>query len=666
MNSRFVRGVVIGATALVALTLTTPIVAFGTGKPSRTRIENAPAWTARAARVGAIPAAQRLQLTAALALRDGAGAEALAAAVSDPSSPQYGRYLTAAAWRSRFAPTDVDVATVTSWLRSQGFSIGAIPLNHRFISFSGTSVQAEKAFATDLQVYRKNGQVVSAPASSASIPVTLAGIVVGIGGLDTSNLQSPARVGGPKPLQSTAPATTSAARPTEVLPPPPLVFKNGTPCSAYYGQKAASSFPQVLADPLTYAPCGYKPAQVRGAYGIDQALGAGYDGRGTTVAVVDAYASQTIVADGQTYAKRNDRQHPLRRYQFSQILPTTYTNVDLCGAGGWYGEETLDTEAVHTMAPAANILYVGAQSCLDPDLNAAVNTVVDNSLAQVITNSYGDVEPTSLADVAEAHQTFIQAAAQGISVLFSSGDNGDEIANTDSRQVDWSASDPFVTAVGGTALAVGQSNNYLFEQGWGTGKSILTNGQWVPPSPAYLYGGGGGTSQLFKQPGYQKKVVPVSISHYFGQGAHRAVPDVGMIADPSTGFLVGQSQTFPDGSVRYSEYRIGGTSVSSPMFAGVVAVADQVKGGTLGFLNPKIYSLAGSSAFRDVNHGRAVTDGVVREDFVNGFNATGGLTTSLRTLNQTGTIFTRPGYDDVTGVGSPNGISFLIDMALRR
>jgi subtilase family serine protease len=666
MNSRFLRGVVIGATASVALTLTTPVVAFGTGKPSRTRIENAPAWTARAARVGAIPAAQQLQLTAALALRDAAGAEALAAAVSDPSSPQHGRYLTAAAWRSRFAPTYVDVATVTTWLRSQGFSIGAIPLNHRFISFSGTSVQAERAFATDLQVYRKNGQVVSAPASSASIPAALAGIVVGIGGLDTSNLQSPARVGGPKPLQSTAPATTSAARPTAVLPPPPLVFKNGTPCSAYYGQKAASSFPQVLSDPLTYAPCGYKPAQVRGAYGIDQALAAGYDGRGTTVAVVDAYASPTIVADGQTYAKRNDRQHPLRSYQFSQILPATYTDVDLCGAGSWYGEESLDVEATHAMAPAANILYVGAQSCNDPDLDAAVNTVVDNSLAQVITNSYGRAgEPTSLADVAEEHQTFIQAAAQGISVLFSSGDNGDE-TTTGTRQVDYEASDPFVTAVGGTALAVGQSNNYLFEQGWGTGKSILTNGHWVPPSPASLYGGGGGTSHLFKQPSYQKRVVPVSISNYFGQGAHRAVPDVGMIADPNTGFLFGQSQTFPDGSVRYSEYRIGGTSVSSPMFAGVVAVADQVKGGTLGFLNPKIYSLAGSSAFRDVNHGRAVTDGVVRVDFVNGFNATGGLITSLRTLNQTGTIFTRPGYDDVTGVGSPNGISFLIDMALRR
>jgi subtilase family serine protease len=490
------------------------------------------------------------------------------------------------------------------------------------------------------------------------------GTVVGIGGLDSSNRQSPSHVGAPESTTRVASAATAPAKPTTVLPPPPPVFKNARPCSAYFGQKAASSFPQVLADPLTYAPCGYKPAQLRGAYGIDQSVQAGYDGRGATVAVVDAYASSTILGDAQTYAKRNDPAHPLRAYQFSQSLPASYTLINECDASSWYGEETLDVQAVHAMAPAANILYIGATSCDNPDINAAVNTVVDNSLAQVVTNSYGSVgEPTSLADVAGEHQTFIQAAAQGISVLFSSGDFGDEIANYGSRQVDYEASDPFVTAVGGTALAVGQNNNYLFEQGWGTGKSTLTNGSWAPVSPSYTSGGGGGTSQLFRQPRYQKKVVPTSISNYFGQGPHRAVPDVAMVGDPNTGFLVGQSQSLPNGSVRYSEYRIGGTSVSSPLFAGVVAVADQVKGGSLGFLNPKIYSLSGTSAFRDVNHGRAVTDGVVRVDFVNGYSAADGLVTSLRTFNQTGTIFTRPGYDDVTGLGSPNGLSFLASMA---
>ncbi len=376
--------------------------------------------------------------------------------------------------------------------------------------------------------------------------------------------------------------------------------------------------------------------------------------------MVDAYASPTILQDAQDYATKNDPTHPLKSYQFAQSLPTRYTHVNACGGNGWYGEETLDVEAVHATAPGANILYVGGTSCLDSDLDAAVNTVVDNNLAQVITNSYGDLgEPTSVGAVAEVHQTALQAAAQGISLLFSSGDEGDDVAATGTRQTDYPASDPMVTAVGGTSLNVTRSGGYGWEQGWGTGKASLSNGAWSPLPPSWIYGGGGGTSTLFQQPAYQQGVVPTSISDYFGNGPMRAVPDVSMVGDPSTGFLVGERQTFPNGTVKYSEYRIGGTSLSSPLFAGVVADGVQAAGHKLGFLNPWLYRKSGSRAFRDVNHGSAVTDAVVRVDFVNGVNAKDGTVTSLRTINQTGTIFTRPGYDDVTGVGSPNGWAFI-------
>ncbi|MGZ4782230.1 MAG: S53 family peptidase [Oryzihumus sp.] len=662
MAFRYRRGVVLGSTTCLTLALATPGLAHA--DTSRHTVEAAPSWTAHARPVGQTPSTARQTFTAVLGLRDEAGAEALAGAVSDPSSAQYGQYLSAAEWRSRFAPTQASVDTVTGWLRSNGFAVTDVPANHRFVSFTGTTAQAEQAFATDLKEYDKQGSTVSANATSASVPAALSGLVVGIGGLDASARRTPDHAGGPEATRRHTAARATAAQPGDVLPPPDPVFHNAGPCSGYYGEKPATDVPQILADPLTYAPCGYTPTQLRGAYGVDGALKQGYDGRGATVAVVDAYASPYILGDAQTYAKRHDPSHPLRGYQLSQSTPASYSYVDECGASGWYGEETLDVEAVHATAPQADILYVGASSCQNSDLNAAVNTVVDNSLAQVVTNSYGSAgEPTSRADVAEEHQTFLQAAAQGISMLFSSGDSGDEVANTGSRQVDYEASDPFVTAVGGTALAVTRTNGYGFEQGWGTGKSTLTNGSWVPNPPAYLYGGGGGTSHLFKQPGYQKGVVPESIANYFGEGPHRAVPDVAMLGDPNTGMLVGQSQTFPDGSVKYDEYRIGGTSLASPLFAGLVAVGDQVKGGSLGFLNPTLYRLAGTSAFRDVNHGQAVTDGVVRVDYVNGFDGADGTRTSLRTLNQTGTIYTRKGYDDVTGVGSPNGVNFLAAVA---
>jgi subtilase family serine protease len=128
--------------------------------------------------------------------------------------------------------------------------------------------------------------------------------------------------------------------------------------------------------------------------------------------------------------------------------------------------------------------------------------------------------------------------------------------------------------------------------------------------------------------------------------------------DPGTGMLVGQTQTFPSGSVKYSEYRIGGTSLSSPLFAGVMALADQASGKRHGFTNPLFYSLAGSQTYRDVVS-PSKQFALVRNDFANGVDATDGVGTTLRTFNTTGTIHTRPGYDDVTGLGSPNGQAFL-------
>ena len=651
-------------TSCLALTLATPGLAHAGSSPSRHVLGHAPTWTSRAHHVGRLSGATQQDLSFVLNLRDASGAEALADAVSTPTSAQYGHYLTAAQWRARFAPSDAQVRAVSDWLRSSGFHVVEVPANHRYIRVTASTATTEKALATRLDAFVKDGHDVTAPAAEYSVPETLAGVVAAVGGLDTSQRQVPLHTT-PDTTEQRAGASSSAS--DELLPPPDPVFRNGRPCSSYYGEKLATGVPQLVTNPQPYAPCGYKPAQVRGAYGTQSALSGGLDGKGGTVAIVDAYASAYIAQDAATYARRNDPAHPLGSDQLRQIVPRSFTHAKLCGPSGWYGEETLDVEAVHATAPGAKILYVGARSCLDSDINAAVNTIVDNQLAQVVSNSYGEPDDAVLAaDLVAQHETFLQAAAEGISMVFSSGDDGDEILNTGTRQTDSPASDPKVTAVGGTSLAVTKSNGYGFEQGWGTGKSTLVDGAWTPVPPAYLYGGGGGTSRLYREPDYQKGVVPDQLAGYFGDGTmHRVVPDVAMVGDPNTGFLVGQSQTFPDGSIRYSEYRIGGTSLSSPLFAGVVAVANQVHGSSLGFLNPRLYALAGSSALRDVDHGRRVTDAVVRVDFVNGFDAADGTVTSLRTLNQTGTIFTRPGYDDVTGVGSPHGTAFLTALGAR-
>jgi subtilase family serine protease len=640
-----VRKLLIGiAVGLIGASLVASTASAATGR--RTLAGSIPTWANAANARGAVNSSAWVGFRVYLGLRDQAGAEAVARAVSDPRSSQYGHYLTPAQFRQRFAATQVQVGAVQSWLRSQGFKVGYTPSNNRFVTAEGTVAQASAAFATSFQSYSVKGKVVRSPSRALSLPASLS-FVTGVIGLDDATVFAQ-HVG-------TSPAA-----------PPSPAFVNAPPCSAYWGQILATTVPQAYGATQPYAPCGYTPQQLRGAYGTTGLIADGIDGSGQTVAIVDAYASPTIVQDVNQWS--TNRGIPtLQGGQFRQVVPPGIFNKPQSKAQdpqGWYGEETLDVEAVHAMAPGANIVYVGAPNNYR-DLDALLNHIVDFRLARIVSNSYG--YPTELLPpgfVKPINDTFIQAAAEGIGFYFASGDGGDEIARLGFRSVDWPPASPWVTAVGGTALGVGANNQYLFETGWGTKRSILTNGAWTPTPPGtFLSGGGGGASCLFPQPSYQVGIVPNSISEFSpgrvcGTFKGRAVPDVAMDGEPSTGFLVGQTQTFPDGSVRYSEYRLGGTSLSSPLFAGIMALADQAAGTPHGFANPALYAAAGTSAYHDIVD-PASTIAAVRNDYKVMGDTSSGITTSLRTFNQTGTLHTRPGYDDVTGVGSPNGADFI-------
>ncbi|NIZ91955.1 S53 family peptidase [Kineococcus rubinsiae] len=598
------------------------------------------------------PAATPLSLTLDLRLRDAAGAEALAAAVSDPSSAQHGAFLSPAEYAKRFAATDASVRSVVSYLTSKGVHVTATSPTNRYVSIAVTAAKAESLFGVDLKQYEVDGKVVRANAAEVKLPTQLAPLVGAVQGLTQA------------PVTKSSPA------------PPSPAFVNSGPCSTYFGEKLATTLPTADGQVVPYAPCGYVPSQLRSAYDVQkvQNSSAKIDGRGVTVAIVDAYNSPTILADANTYATRHGDK-PFAKGQFSELKPASYTygygysdpvnGDDPCGESGWYGEETLDVEAVHGLAPGAKVLFSGAASCQDADIDMAVRKVVDGHLASIISNSYGDTgEDLDPASIGAQHATFVQAAIEGIGVYFSSGDNGDETANTGSRQVDYPASDPFVTAVGGTSIGIDKAGKRSFETGWSTGRSALdaTGKNWTPAFPGtYQYGGGGGVSQLFAQPSYQQGVVPASISEYFGGQPGRAVPDVSAIGDPNTGMLVGQTQTFPDGSVKYGEYRIGGTSLASPVVAGIMALGDQIAGRPRGFANYFLYDLAGTSAYHDSASKKLRA--VVRVDFTNGVDASGGTTTTLRSINDKQSIFVRKGYDDVTGVGQPNGTAFLLAAA---
>ena len=657
---------------MVAGSLALSGMSAGAASSSRVTIAGShPSWATAAAKTADATGSDLMQFRVYLNLRDRAGAEANARAVSDPKSAAYRSYLSAAQVKARFAPTDASVAAVKTWLTGQGLSAGYVPANNQFVEATGSISQVEQAFGVDLAIYAVRGQHVRSPSGDLSIPASLAGTISGVVGIDQAfNLMRPDHVGAEygttgasSPSASQAPSLQGAAPAV----PPGDGFRNGRPCSAYAGEKIDTTDPVYgngNMKQLPYAVCGYNPTQLRQAYGTQALVDQGTDGRGTTVAVIDAFASPTILNDAKTYAKRNDPTHPLKGTQFSQLIfPVNHAlqGPDDCDAAGWYGEETLDIEAVHGMAPGAHILYVGGSDCQDVSLDKALNEVVSKSLAQIVSNSYGDLGEDIAADEVAAFQDIaIQAVNQGIGVYFSSGDDGDEVASLGFPSPDFSASSQWVTAVGGTSLGIGATGQKTFETGWETGKSILDGSVWRPRNPgAYVYGSGGGTSRLFPQPWYQAGVVPdsLAVKNQTAGAKGRVVPDISMVGDPTTGMLVGQTQTFPEG-VSYDEYRIGGTSLSSPLFAGVMALADQMLGAPHGFINPTIYqTLAGTSAITDVQH---VKGGAMRVDFINGVDATDGLRTSARTFDFQGlAIQTRPGYDDVTGLGVPNGLAFL-------
>ena len=589
-----------------------------------------PSWATAKALVGHANSSATVGFRLYLGWRNADAAAALASAVSNPRSSSYRQFLTPAQFRSKFAPTASDAAAVQSWLKASGFSISHTPGNRHFVAAEGTIKQIESAFSTTVNIYQASGMKLRAPATDLSVPSSIAKLISGAIGIDESyNFVHPNTV-------------------VDKKAPPTAGFRNAPPLSDYWAEKVSPyAYPAGFTDlgSPTTAPWtvkGYTPAQIKGAYGIS-----GFDGAGQTVAVIDAYASPTILQDVNQWST-NRGLPTMNGGQFRQVVaPGTFRRPQNPSQDpqGWYGEETLDIEAVHGMAPAANIVYVGAPNNYQ-DLDAAMNYVVDRHVAQIVTNSYGfhgEFLPPGFIKPFE--QTLLQGAIEGIGIYFSSGDSGDETSVLGVASPDWPASSPWVTAVGGTSLGVSQANARVLETGWGTSTYACNQTTLACTRTAWLYGSGGGVSQLFAKPSYQASITATG----------RALPDVAAVGDPQTGLLIGQTQSFPGGS-QYDEFRIGGTSLSSPIFAGLMALADQAAGAPHGFANPLFYAHAG--AFYDV---LSVKTAVARRNFNNSVDASAGVSDFLRTFNDysgSPTQSTHAGWDNVTGLGTP-GSSFL-------
>ncbi|MET3806087.1 subtilase family serine protease [Nakamurella sp. UYEF19] len=582
-----------------------------------------------------------------LPLRDSVGAQAFATAVSTPGNRQYGEYLSPKAWIAKYSPTQADFDAVKKYLVASGETIYATPASREYIVFRGPAATVAPAFGTTLRNYRVQGQVVSAPSSAPTLPASIASKVQGMSlGDSRVRLTRPTTVSsGSAPTAKLKTATGISAHTAGKAAP----AADSTSCSDFYGEYT-HSVPSIFGH--TVAPtdlCGYLPSQLRQSAGINKLINAGYDGSGQTVAIVDAYASPTILQDTNDYMVAAGA--PILT-KFSQLKPGTFQDEEACGfPSGWQGEETLDVESAHSIAPGAAILYSGGFNCAG-GIDIALSKILDSKLATIVSNSYGYGAEALVADSTITHiqDTGVQAAGEGIGLYYSTGDSGDESASTGYASPDPISS--FATAVGGTSLGIDARGNNVLQTGWGDARDIFVNGVYQAPVPGPFYAGaGGGVSETIGQPAYQKGVVPKKFSTDSTGQAGRTQPDVSDLADPYTGFQFGirpiiNEETLATGPLEFSS--IGGTSLASPLVAAKMALLQQVAGRTIGFANPALYMAAKASpkTFNDVLAPKPTAILYFKRP------STGADVTI--SLNQDTSLVTTKGYDTVTGIGTLN------------
>ena len=633
------RSLAVVATGSIALSLLS-IPAQATVAPAVEIPDTAPTWATPANAAGSPAASDKVSIRVALQLRGASTAESLALSVATPGSAAYGKYLSAAQFNARFAPTADSVNRVKNFLTGSGLAVTGTAAGNRWVSATGTVAQLNKTFATTLKTYSWNGDDLRAPATDVKVPSTIAADVATVTGLtQNSSLHQPQT----KRLPETS--TRTATKTVTLAATPPAASQ----CSNYWGQYQ-QTLPRAYGQTSfnTYI-CGYSPAQLRQAYGTTDVVKSGTNGKGVTVAIIDAYASPTMLADANAYAA-NFGEPAFKAGQYTETSFGPFDLQDECGGEeGWNGEETLDVEAVHGMAPGASVHYFGAKNC-DTGIDDALNYVVQNHSADIVSNSYGNLGEDIPADeIALEHSIFLQAALEGIGMFFSSGDDGDDVVDGLDPTPDYPASDPLVTAVGGTSLLLNKKNQTVVETGWETSLDKVdysgTKATYVDPLPGFFYAGsGGGTSAVFAQPSYQRGVVPNKLALNGGSKKMRVVPDIAAVADPYTPYYIGETV-----NGKFAITTIGGTSLAAPLIAGIQAVASQHRYFPIGFANPMLYSLNGF-AFHDTTAAQLH------------YSTPSG--SYLGTFDIGDTQTTTRGYDNTTGRGTPNGVAFLLSELL--
>jgi len=506
-----------------------------------------------AVRTGSVAADAPLSLEVSLAPRNQAGLDAFLRQVSDPASPQYKHYLTVAQYAADYGATDAQISQVTKYLRGQGLAVGEVTANHLTIAVTGTAAQAEKAFGVQLGTWHTAGRDVFANTTAPTLPTGIASIVSSVAGLSNASQRTPSYHVG----------TANAADP------------DATPATPA-GAAAPAAAP--------HAGTTLTPTKARGGYNLTSPIASGDNGSGETVGLVEfsAYSASAVAAYNSKYSLGAPT---------ATVVKVAGGTTDTSGSV----EDELDIEVVNALAPKANVKVYEAPNSDAGEV--ALYAALVSADVPVISSSWGEPENQE-NNLASDDADFKEAAAQGQSVFAASGDSG---AHDDGStlSVDYPASDPYVSGVGGTNITVSSSNAWSSETGWSDS--------------------GGGQSDKWTTPSFQSSV---------NSSGHREVPDVSAAGGNGSPWYIDA-----DGSWT----TVWGTSAAAPNWAAFVADYDTAatKAGkaAFGYANSFVYSVAGSSNYSTDFH-----------DVKSGNN--GGYSAGA-------------GYDAVTGWGSYNGAQFI-------
>ncbi|MGO9865947.1 MAG: protease pro-enzyme activation domain-containing protein [Terriglobales bacterium] len=674
---------------------------------------NTPSYVTTAKSLGMEDPAKVIEVSIWLQLHNRSEFDALTHSLYDSTSPNYHHWLTSKDIAARFAPTAQEARTVRQFFAAHNLKVVKTGPNNFYVRARGTVGDVEKAFQVQLNSYEVHGKTVRANTSDPFVEGAAGALTRSVSGLDSGEYEHPLAArptsfGSSKPAAVPAPTLTpikSVATPAS----PGAIFSNqcftGTETEAFStnndGELPIGTFSgtKLNLQSLTSNGCAYEPPSIQTAYNLTGLYNEGYDGTGQTIAIVDWCGSFTIQADANAFSA----QYGLPQLVTGSNFNITYTAPSLCISYDQV-EINLDVEWAHAVAPGAAINLVVPPSASFQDVNQGEFDVVNNGLGNVLSGSYGSVESfTSMSELDTESLISEIGAAVGISTNFATGDDGDFTDYGIPAAVLAPADSPWATGVGGISLALNADSSIAWQSGWGNNETLLSETGYIFDPPlafGFNGGGGGGASNCavqdvygdclagFPKPSYQKKL----------PGKYRQLPDVSWLADPFTGAAILIS--IP-GQVPEQVWQVwGGTSLATPMFSGLWAIANQeaVAGGgmELGLAAPYLYSLPAGAIYDivPVTAKHDVTASIQESSGTNKYTPNevmGGAARNLVTAlwdypyyqftalaisfdsdcadlpewdydgtscNDPAALHTKKGWDNVTGVGTPNAQAF--------